>query len=263
VRTLPPFFGVGAALALRDARQQVRANLTRVRGRRGLLRDTREVAETFATYALCFAEVLSNGSKNARVPDLTVRGKEFIDDAVARKKGIVLVTAHTAGFDAVGPVLGRFYDLELVLVMRAEEDRHAQELHDDARRASGLSIAHVGDDPLASLPLLAKLRKGAAVAMQIDRTPPGMRVRRVRLFGADGGMPEGPIRLAQLSGAPILPIFCARVGHRSYVAEAGPPRLVARGADEGRIDVVAQEIADTMTSFVRRHPTQWFHFAEA
>jgi lauroyl/myristoyl acyltransferase len=263
VRALPPFFGVGAALALPDARRQVKANLTRVRGPGGLLEDTREVAETFAMYALCFAETLSNGSKNARVPDLVVSGKEFIDEAVARKKGIVLVTAHTAGWDAVGPVLGRFYDLELTMVMRAEADHAARELHDDARRASGLTIAHVGDDPLASLPLLAKLRKGTVVAMQVDRTPPGMRVRRVRLFGGDGAMPEGPIRLAQLSGAPILPIFCARVGHRSYAAEASPLRFVARSADEGRIDVVAQEIADAMTSFVRRHPTQWFHFAEA
>jgi KDO2-lipid IV(A) lauroyltransferase len=172
------------------------------------------------------------------------------------------VTAHTAGWDAVGPVLGGFYDLELVLVMRAEADRDARELHDSARRSGGLCIAHVGDDPLASLPLLAKLRKGSVVAMQIDRAPPGMRVRRVRLFGREGGMPEGPIRLAQLSGAPILPVFCARLGPRSYVAEASPPLFVARRADEGRIDVVAQELADLLTRFVRRHPTQWFHFAE-
>jgi phosphatidylinositol dimannoside acyltransferase len=261
IRALPPFFGAGAALALADARRKVRSNLEEIRGPMGPVKDARDVARTFATYASCFAEVLSNGSKNARVPDLVVHGKGGIDEAMELGKGVVLVTAHTAGWDAVGPVLGGFYSAELVMVMQAEADRNARELHDDARRASGLTIAHVGTDPLASLPLLAKLRQGAVVAIQVDRAPSGMRVRRVRLFGREGRMPEGPLRLAQLSGAPILPIFCARVGHRSYLAEASPPIFVARKADEGRIDVVAQMLADTMTSFVRRHPTQWFHFA--
>jgi phosphatidylinositol dimannoside acyltransferase len=263
VRTLPSLFGVLAALALPDARLRVRNNLLRIRGERGLLEEIKDVASTFASYAHCFAELLSNGSKNARLPDLVVHGKEFIDDAVAAKRGIVLVTAHTAGWDAVGPVLGSFYDLPLVAVMRAEEDVRARELSDDARRVGGVEVAHAGQDPLASLPILAKLRRGAIVAMQVDRAPPGMRVRRVRLFGEPGAMPEGPLRLAQLSGAPILPVFCSRVGHRSYAAEASPPLSISRKADDGRIDVVAQEIADRMTRFVRRHPTQWFHFGES
>jgi phosphatidylinositol dimannoside acyltransferase len=157
-------------------------------------------------------------------------------------------------------VLGAFYGVELVMVMRAEGDRAARALQDEARRASGLTVAHVGDDPLSSLPLLQKLRQGAVVALQLDRAPSGMRTRRVRLFGKQGRIPEGPIRLAQLSGAPLLPVFCARLGHRSYVAEACGPFGVARDADAGRVDVVAQELADAMTRFVARHPTQWFHF---
>lgn len=263
IRALPPFFGVAAALALPDARRRVGENLVRIRGKVGRAREAREIALTFASYASCLAEVLSNGSKNARVPDLTVLGKGAIDEALAMGKGAVMVTAHTAGWDAVGPVLGGFYDVELVMVMRAEGDARARALQDEARRASGLTVAHVGDDPLSSLSLLHKLRQKAVVAMQLDRLPPGMRTRRVRLFGGAGEIPLGPIRLAQLSGAPLLPVFCARLGHRSYTAEASGPIVVARDADLGRVDVVAQELADSMTRFVGRHPTQWFHFDRA
>ena len=260
IRALPPVFGVAAALALPDARRRVGANLLRIRGRVGRAREAREIALTFASYASCFAEGLSSGSKNATVPDLAVVGKGAIDDALAMGKGAVMVTAHTAGWDAVGPVLGAFYGVELVMVMRAEQDPRARALQDEARRASGLTVVHVGDDPFSSLPLLRKLRQKAVVAMQLDRTPSGIRTRKVRLFGGDGEVPEGPIRLAQLSGAPLLPVFCARLGHRSYLAEASGPIVVARDADLGRVDVVAQELADTMTRFVERHPTQWFHF---
>jgi lauroyl/myristoyl acyltransferase len=260
IRALPPVFGVAAALALPDARHQVRENLVRIRGRVGRVREAREIAFTFASYASCLAEVLSNGSKNARVPDLGVIGKGAIDEALAMGKGAVMVTAHTAGWEVVGPVLGAFYGVELAMVMRAEGDAAARELQDEARRASGLTVVHVGDDALSSLPLLRKLRQGAVVAMQIDRAPAGMRSRKVRLLDGEGRIPEGPVRLAQLSGAPLLPVFCARLGHRSYSAEASGPIMVDRRADEGRIDVVAQELADAMTRFVRRHPTQWFHF---
>jgi phosphatidylinositol dimannoside acyltransferase len=260
IRVLPPVFGVAAALALPDARRKIAENLARIRGKVGRAREAREVARTFASYASCLAEVLSSGTKNARVPDLTVLGKGTIDEALARGKGVVMVTAHTAGWEVVGPVLGAFYGVELVMVMRAEGNAKARQLQDEARRASGLTVVHVGEDPFSSLPLMRKLRQGAVVAMQIDRAPPGMRARRVRLFGGEGEIPEGPIRLAQLSGAPLLPVFCARLGHRSYAAEASGPILVSRRADEGRIDVVAQELADAMTRFVGRHPTQWFHF---
>jgi KDO2-lipid IV(A) lauroyltransferase len=260
IRVLPPFFGVAAALALPDARRRVGENLVRIRGRVGRAREATDIAMTFVSYASCFAEVLSSGTKNARVPDLAVLGKGAIDEALAAGKGVVMVTAHTAGWDAVGPVLGAFYGVEFVVVMRAEEDERARQLHDEARRASGLTVVHVGDDPLSSLPLLRKLRQKAVVAMQLDRTPPGIRTRKVRLLGGPGEIPEGPIRLAQLSGAPLLPVFCARLGHRSYVAEASGPIRVARGADEGRVDVVAQSLADAVTRFVVRHPTQWFHF---
>jgi lauroyl/myristoyl acyltransferase len=262
IRALPPVFGVAAALALPDARRKIADNLARIRGKVGRVEEAREVLLTFASYASCFAEVLSSGTKNAEVPDLTVVGKGAIDEALAMGKGAVMVTAHTAGWEVVGPVLGAFYGVELVMVMRAEGDAKARELQDEARRASGLTVVHVGEDPFSSLPLMRKLRQGAVVAMQIDRAPPGMRARSVRLFGRKGLIPEGPIRLAQLSGAPLLPVFCARLGHRSYVAEASGPILVTRHAEDGRVDVVAQELADAMTRFVGRHRTQWFHFGE-
>jgi KDO2-lipid IV(A) lauroyltransferase len=120
---------------------------------------------------------------------------------------------------------------------------------------------HVGADPFASLPLLHRLRDGAALALQIDRVPSGMRALPVRMFGAASQIPEGPLRLAQLSGAPIVPIFCARLGYRSYRAEMFEALHVTRRPGAGVLEATAQRLADTMGEFVARHPTQWFHFA--
>jgi KDO2-lipid IV(A) lauroyltransferase len=87
-----------------------------------------------------------------------------------------------------------------------------------------------------------------------------MRARRVTMFGEDAAIPEGPLRLAQLTGAAILPMFSARVGYRSYVASFYPPRTVSREAKEQELDEIAQSLAGTLGGFLREHPTQWFHF---
>jgi KDO2-lipid IV(A) lauroyltransferase len=123
-----------------------------------------------------------------------------------------------------------------------------------------LLVVHVGDDPLAVLPLVRHLRSGGVVALQVDRVPPRLRTRSVTLFGAASAIPEGPLRLAMLTGAPIVPIFAARTGHRRYEVVAHPPIRVARSAGESELDSAAQSVADAMQSFVRARPTQWFHF---
>ncbi len=257
----PPVLGLLMALLLPKARRAVRDNLRRIRGRVGWLREARDVAHTFTSFAGCFAEVLASGSKNGATPELTLEGREHIEAALSLGKGLVIVTAHTAGWEVVGPVLRIHKGLDVVMVMEAERDPEAREVSDRARRASGVLVAHVGHDPFASLPLLHRLRDGAAVALQIDRVPVGMRSLEVRMLGESREVPEGPLRLAQLSGAPIVPFLCARLGRGRYLAQAFPPCQLARRAPPPELAAVAQRLADDVTSFVTRYPTQWFDFS--
>jgi KDO2-lipid IV(A) lauroyltransferase len=179
-------------------------------------------------------------------------------------KGIIIATAHTAGWEAAGPLLARHHELDVMLVMQAEPDARAMRIQDHAREATGMEIAHVGESPFSSLPLLKHLKKKrGVVALQLDRVAPGMRTRRVRFLDEEGGIPEGALKLAQLTGAPILPVFCARVAHRRYLIAAYEPRVVPRRATEKDLDDVAQHLATCLTSFLREHPTQWFQFRNA
>jgi KDO2-lipid IV(A) lauroyltransferase len=260
MRYSPPFFGLAAAAFVPDARRAVLANLRRIRGDGTPLRDALEAGQTFANYASCLSEALAYGSKNEGVPELLLPGKHHMTDALADGKGAIIATAHTGGWDVAGPVFGHDHQVDLVMVMERERHPGAGRLNDDARLAGGLSFVHVGEDPLASLPLLRHLRHGAVVAIQIDRAPRSMRAREVRLFGARAKIPEGPVRLAQVTGAPIVPMFCRRLGFRSYMLEVLPALRVARHADEASLDAACQHITDAMADFLRRHPTQWFHF---
>jgi KDO2-lipid IV(A) lauroyltransferase len=260
VRFSPPLVGLAACALARAPREQVARNLRLIRGSRGPARDAVDVARTFATYASCLAEILGAGSPRGRLPRAVVWGDRFVFDGLADGRGLIFATAHTAGWETVGPLLSRDHSIRILIAEERERDADARTIQDDARRASGLLVAHVGDDPLSALPLVHHLRTGGVVALQIDRVPPTLRARGVTLFGARGAIPEGPLRLAMLTGAPLVPIFAARTGHREYEVVAHAPIRLARRATEGELDTAAQALADAMQSFVREHPTQWFHF---
>lgn len=260
VRAAPLPFAWAAAALVPSARRAALRNLRRIRGPGSTLRDARDVLATFSSYACCLAEVLSNdAARGPRVPRATILGERFFHDAISAGRGVVLVTAHTAGWESAGPLLARDYALRIMLVMEAEADARARELSDRARERAGVAIAHVGD-PLASLPLLRHLRSGGVVALQLDRAPAGMRTRAVRVLDEPGVVPEGPFQLAQLSGAPVLPVFCAREGFRRYVVQAFEPRTLPRRASEAERDEAAQHVASCMSRFLRAHPTQWFNW---
>jgi len=260
VRASPPVIGLAACALAPDARRAVARNLRRVRGPAGPVRHAADVARTFATYASCLAEVFAAGSPHGRAAEAIVHGELHVEDAMAGGRGVVFVTAHTAGWEAVGPLLLRDHGRAVMIAEQQEADARAGGIQDGARRAQGLLVAHVGDDPLAALPLARHLREGGVVALQIDRTPPGMRARDVVLFGAPGRVPEGPLRLASVTGAAVIPVFAARRGHRRYDVVAYPAVHLPRAARDDELDAAAQHVANAMEDFVRRRPTQWFCF---
>ncbi len=261
VRYSPPVFGVAASVALPHARRAVRSNLQRIRGPQPLWREVIDTTQTFATYAGCLAETLATGSKNDARPEVDIIGREHVHAALAQERGVIFLTMHTGGWEVAGPLLSQHMKLDVALVMESERSEGARQIHDRAREISGVRVIHIGPDPLAALPLVRHLteKKGAA-AMQVDRVPSSGRMLRVRLLDADGYLPEGPFRLAQLTGAPFLPVFCARLGFRKYIFQAHAARTLPRRASAAQLEAAAQSIADTMTGFLRAHPTQWFEF---
>ena len=257
----PKLFGTAFALALPETRSRVLRNLRRIKGQRGFFKEQRDVVETFTSYAACLAESLGVERSDAQDIELVVHGEVHLKTALASARGVILVTGHIGPWDCAARLLAKHFAADVVVVMLAEPDERARRIHDSVRERTGVRVVHVGDHPLDALPLLRHVRNGGVLAIQLDRATPGGRFLDVELFGDAEQVPEGPFRLAALSGAPIVPIFAHRVGYFRYEFSVEAPIWVDRGATHPDLTVAALAAARSMQAFISRHPTEWFHFA--
>ncbi|HET9960273.1 MAG TPA: lysophospholipid acyltransferase family protein [Polyangiaceae bacterium] len=260
VKHSPAFFGVAFALALPAQRHKVQRSLRLARGPVGPAQERFETLATFVRYAQCLAEGLAVERKEALNAQHRVINEDTLQAALAQGRGLVITTAHAGPWDAAAQLLYRALGREVLVVMVGERDARARELHDAVRARSGVRIIHVGEHPLDALPVLHALRGGAVVAVQLDRGAPSGRGIDVQLFGGAAQVPEGPFRLAALSGAPIVPLFVRRRAAFNYEFEVHPVIQLPRGASPTELGAAAQRAVDAMAEFIRSEPTQWFDF---
>lgn len=260
VRYSPPFFGLAFAAALPRQRRAVRDNLRRALGPRDPLREAWEVAHVFTNYASSLTDAFIAGSRRGEPLHVRCLDEPTLRSALDEGRGMILATAHTGGWQVAGLALEKLLDADLLIVMRRERDPRARALQESARERAGVRFAYVGDDPLEALALLGHVRRGGVVAMQIDRLPAGMRGRPAQLFGEPFAVPEGPLHLAAVSGAPIVPVFTRRLGYMDYDVCVAQPIRLPRRPSPTELDAASAAVLRAMEAFVRANPTQWFHF---
>lgn len=256
VRFSPPIFGALSAVLLPRVRRNVRRDLARL----GAPLTDLEVISLFANYASALTEAFAAASGRRDRLEGLITGDEHYRAARALGRGVIVATAHTSGWYAAGPLLGSVYADEVLVVMRRERDAAAERVQAEARERLGLKVVLLGDDPLAAVPILAHLRKGGVVALQVDRVPPGQDRVTARVSGASFDVPEGPLMLASLSGAPVLVVLGRRDGFLRYSVQVSEPVHVPRRPSRADLEACAMAIAHHIVAFVRDNPRDWFHF---
>lgn len=256
----PGLFGLAFAAALPRMRANVRDNLRRIQGRRSRWVETANVAKTFVQYAHCLAEALALERSDARRARCEANDPERLAALLREPGGAVIATAHSGSWDVAAAQLFRLSGRELTLVMEPEANRRSRTLQDALRRRQGLHIVHAGNDALCGIELLRRLRTGAVVAIQIDRTGPDSRTVTTSLFGQAFFMPLGPFLLAAMAGVPLVPIFAARRGYFDYEVFIGAAQRLPKKPAMPAIEQAGQRVADDLQSFLHDHPTSWFHF---
>ncbi len=191
--------------------------------------------------------------------------------------GAILLTAHMGNYDVAAPLFAKKLSRPLNAVRAPERLAETQEWMERelaSQKSDHYRIRYNKSDRLLGLELAQAIGRGEIVAIQGDRVLFDVAPLAMTVYPAGGEsghahrfqVPKGPFVLAQVTGAPIYPVFILRTGWRRYRILALPAfHCQAESRDrDAAIDRAARHWVDEiLLPVVRRHWAQWFVFEPA
>lgn len=219
-----------------------------------------------ARHMHCFASVILDRvfllTGREEVLDVTVHHCALLDSMVARGQGGLLLGAHFGSFEVLRALAVNRVRYDIRVVMRRRHNalltRVLDELNPDVARA----VIDL-DDPRASLMISEAINEGALVGILADRTAGSDDAVRHPFLGAPAPFPTGPLRLAAVTGAPVVQFFGVYHGGNRYAIhfeslyEGGAVPRHERGA---WLEAMIGRYAERLEAHVRAAPENWFNF---
>ncbi|MET0133458.1 MAG: phosphatidylinositol mannoside acyltransferase [Kibdelosporangium sp.] len=252
-------FRAGADLAARrggTGARQYRRNLARVRPEAGAEELDDLVRQGLRSYARYWKETFRLPSMDAkdiarRVDENTI-GREVVDDALARGRGIVFALPHTGNFDASGIWLAQNYGRFTTIAERLKPESVWQRFR-AYRESLGFEVLPLtGGEVSPYRVLVQRLHQNGIVCLVADRDLTRMGIP-VDFFGERTRMPAGPSRLAAATGATLATVDNLFVGD-GWGLHFHPTKQAESRAD---VPAATQALADIYARNIAEYPADW------
>jgi lauroyl/myristoyl acyltransferase len=255
-------WGDFAYAAWKRPREAALQNYARVLGRPpDDPRVERAACASFRHFALYIAEMLhvQGWDTQTVLARLEIEGGEHFEAAEGYRKGIIFVSAHMGSAEIAGSVaVLRGY--RITAVTERLRPQFVMDWAVACRAAMGVRLLPV---ERAGISLLRALRRREMVAFVIDAGVERGGGVPVTFFRRETVFPDGPARLARLSGAPVVFAVAARLPGGRFRAHIEPPLLSDRAlSPEEDARCLTQRLASAFEGYVRRYPGQWYAFRE-
>ncbi len=266
IMSLTGVIGYFAWLAASRARKQATANMLHVlgedvaatpAGRRKLRKTVRGMFQNNARNYLEMFYLPRMAAGELTHALRGVEGIDYLDEALALGKGVILVSAH------IGPVnyLAQWFSAQgYVTTIPVEhlKDERMLALQLELRSGHGVNFTPLGGSaPVRAL--IQALRKNELVLITGDRAVVGDRVERM-FFGAKAQLPSGPVTLAQRTGAVILCAFGWRESDHKIGGQFFPISLALPEEQRADSEALHSNIIKAIESAISAHPEQWVVF---
>jgi len=209
----------------------------------------------------CYAEFARSMAEFARLPVVTsdyveskieVEGTEYLDRALRDGRGAVLVTGHYGSWELMGCVLVRM-GYPITFAVGVQRNPLVQDLMNDIRRGAGIDLVRA----TSVLSLARKVKSNKFVAMLSDQDA-GREGVFVDFMGAPASTPQGPARLALLTGAPLITGFITRLDTTRHLIRLEPPvEYDASLPREEAVLRITQGYTAVIESYVKKRPDHW------
>jgi KDO2-lipid IV(A) lauroyltransferase len=198
-----------------------------------------------------------NGTRRT-LDNVRVEGREHLDAALARGKGVVAVSIHLGNFAIIGTWMSEA-GYEFYFLTRYPHDPRIVRRFVHLRQHR-LKMGAIRDRPRRACinGLMRAFERNAIVFIQLDQHG-GETSVEVPFFGRPFDAFTGPVALALKTGAAVVPMYIYRergIKHRLVIE---PEFDLTRTGDK-RADVAANlgRLMEHFEGWIRRHPDQWW-----
>lgn len=211
----------------------------------------RRVFEHFGVIASTFVATESRTPEEI-LASVQLEGREHMEAALAKGKGVLLLTGHFGNWERFAH-FGVLNGARIAVVVRDADHPGLQSRVARLRSAAGVEILSRGN---AARAILGALKRELIVGLLPDQNS---EESFLPFFGLPTGTVLGPAVLHLRAGAPLVPVFCVRVGVGQYRAEIEPPLEPLPGFATPQEGLMAAFNA-TLERAIRRNPEQWLWF---
>ena len=185
----------------------------------------------------------------------TVEGKENLDQALKKGKGVIALCGHFGNFTLMGVRIAQ-EGVPFAFVMYGTSLKKGAALLKKISNYADLHIIPTLPRRTCAQKSLAWLKENKILGLHGDRNFP--RGIFVDFFGHPAATTPGPIILAKRTGAAILPMISIRDKNDKHrIIIDSPMELELTGDRKRDILVNVQKYTKILENYVRKYPEQW------
>ncbi len=241
---------------LRYRRAVILENLSRVYGKAFPAPKEELLRGIYKNFIYLWMEFLQvSRLKSEEMDDyVNVHGREVLDDALKKGRGVIFMSGHYGNFEWIGqyfsmngyPVNG---------IAKRQSNPYVNKLVEDIRTMNGIKVVYTKNAMHDGLALLARNELLAIVADQDGRRKGVF----VNFLGQPSSTPVGPAVFHLRSGAPILMVISVRKAYGKFDVFIEPVYSGdAQPVTEEAIYRITQKHSAILEKWVRKYPEQWF-----
>jgi KDO2-lipid IV(A) lauroyltransferase len=183
-------------------------------------------------------------------------GKEYLDSALKKNKGVLYIASHFGNWELMGVALS-LYGYKLNVVARKVNFDKLDNMILDIRTSKGLKIFQRNEKDTVRK-ILTALHKNEIVALLIDQNIKSIPGIYVNFFNHKAYSPIGLALLALKTSAPVIAGYIVREKDATHTLTILPEiEIIRTGNHQEDVKLNTQHFNDIIESYIRKYPEQW------
>lgn len=198
--------------------------------------------------------IVYHGRGRHLIDAVSFKGLEHFENALAKGKGVALITAHCGNWDLMALAFGARHK-DVSVVARKQDNPYLNRVLEKVRSAYGNRIIYKQG---ALKPMIGEFRKNNVVGVLIDQAASPDAGVLIEFLGRKCWTTRLPAVLSRKTGVPLIPALTRREGD-IHVVEFYPevkPDLTNEGDEGARIDMAL--LLKVLEDYIVKYPDQWY-----